>query len=409
MATGQRKAEFRRGWPVVLAAALGSGLGVSGLLTYNSGLFLLSLEREIGLSRGQFGAIFFASTIAMALALPFCGRSVDRRGPFLPTLVGAAFLALGFVALAFLTRSIFTYAAIMIGIGLLAVGSTPVAYTRAVSARFDRARGLALGLTQVGIGLSAAIVPPLVGLVIARQGWPSGYLVLAFAALLGMIPSLWVFGRFDHRIATPATGEGAESAADFANVLKSRAFRLQLAAFVVMAVGFAGLLPHFVPMLVDSGLAPPKAAALAGLIGLSVIVSRIIVGYLADLVNAPVVAAAACAICAAGLLTLAVGGPALAPVAAIALGCAMGAEADLIGFLTARYFGIAVYGRAYAVQYAAFILAAGAGPMWVGYLADWTGDYRAASFVAAGLLVVAILLFLALPPTRRETASDAVG
>ena len=78
----------------------------------------------------------------------------------------------------------------------------------------------------------------------------------------------------------------------------------------------------------------------------------------------------------------------------------MGSEADLIGFLTARYFGMANYGRLYAVQYASFMLMAGLSPLWVGALADYTGGYRTPLLVTAVGLVVAIVLFLRLPRTQ---------
>ena len=90
----------------------------------------------------------------------------------------------------------------------------------------------------------------------------------------------------------------------------------------------------------------------------------------------------------------------MAPVAAIALGAAMGAEADLIGILTARNFSIAAYSRAYAAQYGGFSVAAGTSPLWMGKLADLTGGYQAALMCAAVLLVVPAMLFLLMPRFR---------
>ncbi len=40
----------------------------------------------------------------------------------------------------------------------------------------------------------------------------------------------------------------------------------------------------------------------------------------------------------------------------------MGAELDLMGFLVARYFGLAEFGRIYGWQYGAFVLASGISP-----------------------------------------------
>jgi MFS family permease len=130
----------------------------------------------------------------------------------------------------------------------------------------------------------------------------------------------------------------------------------------------------------------------------------VIVGWLADRIEPAWLGAASCAICAGGCLTLAVGGPPLAPVGALALGAAMGAEADLIGILTARYFGTAAYSRAYALQYAAFMVAGGLSPMWVGYLADRAGNYQPALLTAGTLLAIPLLLFLWLPKIERQAA-----
>lgn len=390
--TSGRLLEFRRGWPVVAASAAGAGLGVSGLLTYNSGLFVPALDADFGLSRGAFGLIFFATSVAMALTLPLAGRWIDRRGPVIPALTGAVALAAGFALLS-MANSLAAYAAVMLGIGLLAVGSGPISYNRAVSTTFSAGRGLALGLTQTGIGVSAAVVPPLVTAVMIESGWRQGFLALAFLALVGVLPALLI------RMA-PTVPAAASDSPDFRAIASSPLFRRQLIAFVVMAVGFAGLIPHFVPMLRDAGISAATAAAYASIIGMAVIASRIVVGWLADVVEAAWLAAGACVLCALGCMLLAIGGPQLAMVGAIALGCAMGAEADLVGFMTARHFGVALFGRAYALQYTGFMLAAGAGPAWVGYLRDVTGSYTSPLVIASATLVVAAVLFSRLPHTK---------
>jgi MFS family permease len=342
--------EFRRSWPIVTSAAFGSGLGISGLLTYNSGLFVKELEGAIGLSRTQFGFAFFLATLALACALPIVGRLIDEHGVRIPTIAGAVALAIGFVALGVLTTSVSVYVALMAAIGLFASASSPVGYTRAVNGAFDRARGLALGLTQLGVGLAAAIIPPILGVIIQTYGWRVGFFFLAGLALLGTLPSLIGLRRHEpRRRDTPDKGSA------FREVRRSRLFWLQMTAFSMMALGFAGMLPHFVPMLRDAGMSPQTAAEQAGMIGLSVIASRVAVGWLADVTEAPWLAAAACAICAMACITLALGGARYSTVAALAFGCAMGCEADLIGYMTVRYFGLASYGRAYAWQYAAFI------------------------------------------------------
>jgi MFS family permease len=384
-----RSAEFRRSWHVVLTAALGTGLGISGLLTYNSGLFVPELEKSIGLTRGTFGLAFFAATVALAVALPLVGRIIDHRGARAPALFGSSMLVIGFLLLATMVNSVATYFAIMIGIGLFAAGSTPVGYMRAVSAAFERDRGLALGFTQMGLGFAGALIPPLVTAAILSGGWTSGYFLLAGLAALGLLPAaIGLRGAAAAPLAAPT-----EQVA----LMRNRIFLLQMAAFALMALGFAGFLPHFVPLLRDAGLSPALAATYASIIGVAVIGSRLVIGWLSDRVHAPTVAAVVCLIAAGGCVTIALGGAAMAPIAALAFGCAMGAEADLVGFLTARYFGLAVYGRAYARQYAAFMLAAGASPAWIGMLYDQTGGYGMPLTIAALMLVGSAFLFTRLP------------
>lgn len=391
------KSEFRTGWPVVLSAAFGAGLGISGLLTYNSGLFQPFLETQIGLTRSGFSAAIFASTVATAVAVPIVGKLVDRHGARLIAVCGAIGLAIGFAALAWLAATPALYVAIMIATGLIGSGCTPVPFTRAVSARFDRSRGLALGMTQVGIGLSAALVPPLIGRVIADHGWRAGFLALAGLAAIGIVPVL---------IGLPGLAAAPRSRAAPVSLRATRRtalFRLQVAACATMAFAFAGMLSHFVPMLHGAGMPIAQAGSLAGLIGVSVIGSRILIGWLADRIEPAWLGSASCLLCGAGCLILASGGANAAPIGAIALGSAMGAEADLIAILTARHFALPVYGRAYALQYCVFMLAAGVSPLWIGYLADLTGNYRLALVSCAGLLLIPTLLFGLLPAVASRT------
>jgi predicted MFS family arabinose efflux permease len=377
--------ELRAGAVRLVGAALGVGLGIAGLLTYNSGLFVTALREEIGLSRTTYGAIFFGATVAMCLAMPLVARLVETRGARFAALSGALMLAIGFAALS-RVGSVAAYGVVMVLTGLFAAASAPVAHTRAVAQSFSRARGLALGLTQLGIGLAAALVPPLVTTLIDAQGWRAGFLALAGLALLGVVPALALPGR---NAQERGTSGGSEAAEAYQTMRGQNRFRVQIIAFSTMALAFAGMLSHFVPMLLDGGVAIRDAGRLAGLIGLSVIVTRVLIGWLSDRIEPALLASASCLICAAGCLTLALGGAGMAMIGAPALG----AEADLIAILTARNFPLGAYSRAYSVQYAAFTIAAGISPLWVGMVADATGDYRAALLACTVLLMLPAALF----------------
>ncbi|HKY81422.1 MAG TPA: MFS transporter [Sphingobium sp.] len=386
--------EFRRGWPILLASMFGAGVGVSCLLNYTSGLFVKDLEAAIGLTRTEFGLAFLLATVGVGIALPAVGAVVDRYGVRWPTVFGATGLAITFLGFGTFVTSVTSYTLFMILMGLLGTGASTLTFTRAINSWFDRGRGLALGLTQAGVGIAGTIIPPLVAFVIQNHGWRAGYFMLAGIASLGVISAfLLLRTREEHARQAPLQAPPEEISAAF----RSRVFWLQLAAFVGMTLAFAGIMIHFVPIVREMGLSAMQAAGFAALIGGSVLASRLLVGWLADMVHAPWLAVAACGFGMVACVALASNSVALIPLAAVCVGCAMGAELDLLSYITARYFPLRIYGRVYAWQYGGVTMAGGASPLWIGWTADQTGDYRLALIGCGALAVVVICLFLILP------------
>jgi MFS transporter, OFA family, oxalate/formate antiporter len=76
----------------------------------------------------------------------------------------------------------------------------------------------------------------------------------------------------------------------------------------------------------------------------------------------------------------------LLQLAAFLLGFAAGAESDVIAFLTARYFGMASYGRIYGLIYLFFGFCSGISPKLYARAVDQTGSYDP-------MLQTAIILF----------------
>ena len=155
-------------------------------------------------------------------------------------------------------------------------------------------------------------------------------------------------------------------------------------------------------MLQDAGMTPQQAGGLGATLGLSVMIGRLLIGFVIDRVFAPYVTAIVFALVGLGCLLLGMGGIGYAFIAAIALGFAVGAEVDLIGYYTARYFGLAHYGSIYGLQYAIFIFGAGVSPVYTGYIWDVTGNYDIALILAAGLMLPVIALALSLPRFERD-------
>jgi MFS family permease len=394
--------EIRRGRRALTAATVGIGTGVAVLPFYTNGLFIPELEAEFGWSRSQLSSLQLVGSTIIVLTAPLVGAVIDRYGVRIPSTLSLLALGAAYFLLAASGPSFTGYLLVFALMFLLAAASTPVSFTRAVNERFDRARGLALGVALGGAGLVAFLVPQLLGARIAED-WRSAYQILGTAVLTGAVLVLVLMPR---TAPTRSTERARTAVPGIAPVLRTALFARLAAAFLTLALAVGGLTLHLVPMLRDAGVAPASAAGTAGLVGIAVIVGRVSVGLLVDRFFAPRVAAAVLTVAAAGYLALLLGGPGLAAAAALGVGLALGAEVDLIGYLTARYYGMARYGRLFGVFYAVFTLGVGASPLLMAWLRSATGGYGAALLAAVGLLAVAGALLATAPrfpsPGREE-------
>jgi MFS family permease len=373
--------ELSKNWPVVVAAALAVGFGTMGIGFYSLGLFVKPLQAEFGWSRGAVSGAATFQQLGIFLSAPIVGRLSDRIG--LRPIAVASYVAmpLALLALARAGGSVWGWYGLWLLVSLAGCGTTPAVWARIVSQAFDKARGLALGLMLVGTGLAAALTPVLLGPVIAAHGWRTGALAMAGASLLVGLPlSLW-----QKRDATP---RAAREAGHFE---LNRATAMLLGVGLLVGLIVAGLIIHLVPMLIDRGMPPARAAGMAASIGLAVIASRVVVGWMFDRFHAPYVAAVFLAMPIGSCLLLGLGGPVLP--AALMLGLAAGAEVDMLAFFTSRYAAMRNYGATYGVILGVFCLGAALGPMLVGASVDATGGYRAALIASAlGLLMVVALV-----------------
>lgn len=387
--------EMRAGWRTLAGATLGMAVGASSLPFYTNGVFVPALEAAFGWSRTQLSLAAAIPGFLTLLCAPLVGFAVDRWGVRGPAGVGLAGMAIIFLLLAGVTGVYVWFFAIQVLMPFLAAGSTPIVFTRAVTQVFVRARGLALGISVGGIGLMAMVAPLVVSTIIQRYGWRAAYLTLALIILLAVPAVLLLLS--DHRRPVVTAEPGGKGPALIGTAIRSPVFHRLFAAFFVLALGVCGYVLHLVPMLRDSGMSPGRAAAVQGLLGAAVLIGRLVTGALIDRIFAPYVAAVTLFITALGLGALALLGPALAIPAAILIGFALGAEVDLIGYLTAAYFGLALYGRLYGLLYSGFTLGVALSPLMISALRDSTGGYPAPLWVCSGLIGLAAVLFATAP------------
>ena len=141
-----------------------------------------------------------------------------------------------------------------------------------------------------------------------------------------------------------------------------------------------------------------SAALVLSTLGMALVASRVIIGFLMDRLFAPYVAVACFLLSAVGVSLLAAGviGP-LAYVAAIFVGISMGAEIDMLAFLTGRYFGVENFGQVYGILFTSFLIGTSLGPVAYGMAYESLGSYIWVLYVSIGLMLVSAVITARLP------------
>ena len=390
-------------WWIVAVAAF--GLSTSpGQFAYGAfSLFIEPLEQEFGWARADMSLALTLFTLCLAVTLPFIGRLVDRYGSRRVLAPSMLVLGVGLCMLGWQLDALWILLTVYVLIGVLGAGANSPPYMRTVSSWFDRRRGLAIGTAMAGAGLGYAYVPPMVRYINDTYGWRFSFLALGAIIIFVATPLVALFLKDPPRpqIAGPQGPEGAtvETGGDaWREAMGRGVFWMLICVFALLSFSLYGMLAHFKPMLSDMGIPGEQAGWIAGMVGIAVMVSRVVIGYLIDRIFAPRVALVVFLFSAAGMAVLATGNAAgFAIPAALLLGLSMGAEIDLLAYLAGRYFGLKSFAVIYGLLFSAFLAGTALGPWAYGAAYDADGSYAAMLLVGAGCCAVAALITGFLP------------
>jgi MFS family permease len=397
-----RIVEWRLGWPLVLGAAL--GVAASAMDVYCLGAFVQPLEHEFGWSRSQ---ITLGPTIVSAFFFvggPIVGALLDRFGPRAVAVPSLIIYCLAFALFGAVGPGIGSWCAAWSLLAIGASGLSVTVWSLAISRRFVTSRGLALGIAMTGIGMCSACMPVMAGSLIKAYGWRIAFQTLGVGVLAITLPTLVVCLREVRPVKTPTeeslpvhvnpplSGFGIRE-----GLLSRRYWAIAVSGLLVVA-GSISLVVHFVPIVTQQGRAREVALLAAGAIGLASIIGRCCCGYLLDRMPARFVGAVA--FCAP-ILTCAVllrhgGSTVEAFVAAAALGLSVGAEVEVLAYLTSRYFGLYRYGVLFGGINILMKVGVGVGPLAGGVVFDRTGGYGHFVLLVAAWFATSAALLLTL-------------
>jgi MFS family permease len=408
MSIAPREGFFANRWWIVGASLIGMIVGPGTAVIFVTNVFMVPVTTELHWTRGDFSQGLLASAVCSPIFTPLFGRLMDRFGMLRVALPAATCYGLALASFSLMSAGsrwqIFLMFGCASGFGA-AVG--PVVYSKAITAWFDKERGLALGIATCGVGLGTFVIPQMAQIFISAFGWRVGYIAVGITTWVLAFGMISIFVReppgYMQRMRESHDAEAAAGRHPFGMtthqaVTGTRQFAILFIIFLLEGTANNGILSgHFIPMLLDRGYKPEAAVALLGVSGLSAMIARIIVGWCLDFVNGPVFSAIVMLlpVCGVGLLWSGAGVP--APFfAAVCIGLAIGAEVDMLGFFVSRYFGRRAFGTLYGLVFAAFTIGIGVGPVILGTGYDHFHSYNqvlAGFFVA---LIVAALLFLPL-------------
>jgi MFS family permease len=396
------------GWLVVLGSTLALVVGNGPIILFTFGVLLQPISAEFGWQRSVLATAVVTSHITGALMMPFVGTVVDRVGVRRIALPAIVIFAIATASGGFLGASPLAFILLYGFLGLVGAGHSTLTYGRVVSTWFDARRGLALGVTLSGIGIGAALMPKYTHYFVAEYDWRHAYFALGAALLFIGFPAVALLVREKPRQARVESvlTEGLT----LSEALRGYRFWFASAAMLLAAAAINGTIAHIVPILTDRGIATDTATTAVAAAGLSLIIGRVLSGLALDRFYGPYVAAFFFVVPLVGMTMLGLGVTgALAVLAAVLLGLGIGAEGDIMAYLTSRYFGIAHYGLIYGCILAFFTLGSGLGPWIMAHAFDTNRNYTA-GLIGLGLaLLAAIVLTVSLGAYRYPPREDLLA
>ncbi len=400
--------EWRRYWTVPVAALL--GYSTSSLHTYGLGAFVEPLQEACGWSRARISmGLTISGLTGAVLAIPI-GVMVDRFGPRIIGLIGVVAMTGAWALLGTATGSLVNWVVLWSVVAIANLGLQGTVWTKAVGSRFEKSRGLAFAVALSGAPVTAALLPVIATALIAAYDWRTAFMGIGLIWLAVAFPLMFLFFRSSHeerdKHPEPQQPVGAEQATEahdlqgltFAEAYRTSAFYKLLFACALFAFTVIGLVVHFVPILTDQGAERLAAAGVASLVGIFSIAGRFGTGFLLDRFPSHIVGGLIFMfpVLSCGLLLTDGANPVSQIVAAVLFGLTVGAELDVIAYLSSRRFGLKSYGSIFGAMMAALSVGVALGPLAAGAAYDMFGGYSQflwltmAAMAASGLAILSI-------------------
>ena len=282
------KTPFYYGWAVLAAATFGLMMTTPGQ-TLGISVFLDRIIADLGVSRSQVSLMYTFGTLGGSLILPFVGRFIDRRGPRISVIIISSLFALACVWMGFVSGLV-TLAIGFVLIRSLGQGALSLVSIHVVNIWFVRRRGLAVGLTGLGMALATALFPLLIEALVNALEWRRAYMALGGLVALTILPiGALLFRSHPERFglrpdSSRAPKEEPRPEANYtaARARRTRTFWIFLSGHFLVAMLSTALVFHHYDIMASGDL--DRVAAAAVFIPFAVVTASVnlITGFLMD-------------------------------------------------------------------------------------------------------------------------------
>lgn len=379
---------------------------------YSWSIFRTPLENELGISATQSLLPYTFVLVFYAALMPIAGFYIPRIGTRTTTAIGGVVVGLGYILSSFATQIstlVFTY-------GVIAGTGVGIAYgvPMVVASRwFPDKKGLAVGLTIVGFGLSPLITAPLANQLIAAYSVRPTLRILgiAFTAIILVIATTMKLPPKGWHPQPQAAASPLIAASTYPpNLFKSRSF---YGLWICYGIGtLVGLSAIGISRQVGEeiiAINPTVAASSVSLFAVFNGVSRPLFGWLSDRFKPHYVAILSYTLILIACLLMINAGTGQVATYLIAF-ClfwfCLGGWLAMAPTITLRFFKPEQYAQNYGIVFTAYGVGALVGTLVTGRIRDLFGSYSYVFYPMALLAIVGV--FIACVMLKREkTALDS--
>jgi MFS family permease len=370
---------------------------IVGVALYGLPLFYDFMVKELGWSRTQVTSGNALSKLLVGPLFGFvAGWVVDRFGPRRLMLVGILMAGGALVGLgAMSTLAMFYLFYLFNALGYVFGGPLPNQVL--LSRWFGKARGTAMGIAYLGIGVGGTLVPLLANRLTEAFGWRGALQGLGVLIVVLALPAAFFVKESPGSRAEPE--QSARPLAPVGEALRTPAFYLLALGSMCSIAAVGGTNQHLKLLLtLDHGYPQGDAARIISLVLGFSIVGRLAMGWLADRFPRKYVMLLIYLLVASAIPLLFFASSPWAMYAFAALfGVGLGGEYLIIPLVAGDLFGVRVLGRVMGIVLTSDGVAEALAPMLVGYMRDRQGSYHLGFVVLIGMAIAGAAAIALLP------------